>query len=222
MSDPLPVIGIVGGTGSLGTALARRWGRAGYPVILGSRAADKAQAHAREIASREKIDLSGASNVSAAERAGMVVLTVPWAAHEGVLQEIQGAVAGKIVVDTTVPLVPPRVMRVQLPADGSAAVRAQAVLGSSVQVVGAFHTVAAHKLARPEPIDSDVLVFADQKAARDTVVALAGAAGLRGLHGGPLANSAATEALTSVLIFINKTYGVDGAGIRVTGMPAST
>ena len=217
MSAPLPIIGVVGGTGALGSALATRWGQAGYTVVLGSRAADKAHARARDIAAREKIDISGASNVRAAEQAGIVVVTVPWSAHESTLEEIRPAVQGKIVVDATVPLVPPKVMRVQLPVEGSAAVRAQAVLGASVQVVGAFHSVAAHKLATAEPIDCDVLVFGDQKDAREPVVALAVAAGLRGLHGGPLANSAATEALTSVLIFINKTYAVDGAGIRVTG-----
>jgi NADPH-dependent F420 reductase len=126
-------------------------------------------------------------------------------------------VAGKIVVDTTVPLVPPKVMRVQLPPEGSAAVRAQRLLGGGVTVVSAFHNVAAHKLATDEDIDCDVLVFGDDKAARAKVVSLANQAGLRGLHGGMLANSAAAEALTSVLIFINKTYSVDGAGIRITG-----
>ncbi len=216
MSD-LPVIGVVGGTGALGTALATRWARAGYSVVLGSRTAEKAQAHASTLASRAESNIFGSSNVAAAERAGIVVLTVPWAAHESTLQEIRMAARGKIVIDATVPLVPPKVMRVQLPPDGSAAVRAQLLLGPDVQVVGAFHNVAAHKLATAEPIDSDVLVFADRKEAREAVIVLAAAGGLRGLHGGPLANSAASEALTSVLIFINKAYGVDGAGIRITG-----
>ena len=217
VSTPLPIIGVVGGTGALGSALATRWAKAGYPVVLGSRAADKAHGHARDIASREQINVSGASNVRAAEQAAIVVVTVPWAAHESTFEEIRTVVQGKIVVDSTVPLVPPKVMRVQLPAGGSAAVRAQALLGTGVHVVGAFHSVAAHKLATAEPVDCDVLVFGDQKEAREAVVVLAVAAGLRGLHGGPLANSAATEALTSVLIFINKTYAVDGAGIRITG-----
>jgi hypothetical protein len=108
-------------------------------------------------------------------------------------------------------------MRVQLPPEGSAAIRAQRLLGSGVTLVSAFHNVAAHKLATDEIIDCDVLVFGDDRAARSKVVALANQAGLRGLHGGMLANSAAAEALTSILIFINKTYSVDGAGIRITG-----
>jgi NADPH-dependent F420 reductase len=106
-------------------------------------------------------------------------------------------------------------MRVQLPAEGSAAVRAQQRLGEGVTVVSGFHNVAAHKLRTDADIGCDVLVFGDDKAARGIVVGLANDAGLRGLHGGPLVNSAAAEALTSVLIFVNKTYGVDGAGIRI-------
>jgi NADPH-dependent F420 reductase len=108
-------------------------------------------------------------------------------------------------------------MRVQLPPEGSAAARAQKLLGEGVRVVSAFHNVAAHKLATDAVVDCDVLVFGDQKEAREPVIALAAAAGLRGLHGGALANSAAAEALTSVLIFMNRTYSVDGAGLRITG-----
>ena len=94
---------------------------------------------------------------------------------------------------------------------------AQRLLGPSARVVSAFHNVAAHKLATDAVVDCDVLVFGDERAARDTVVRVVEACGLRGLHGGALANSAAAEALTSVLIFLNKQYSVDGAGLRVTG-----
>ena len=217
MSEQKPTIGVVGGTGALGSALALRWARAGYPVIIGSRDAAKAQAHAKELAASEQIALSGSSVTDAARAAEIVVVTVPNSAQEATLAEIRSGAQGKVLVDTTVPLVPPKVMRVQLPPEGSAAVRAQRILGDGVRVVSAFHNVAAAKLARNEPVDCDVLVFSDHKEARDTVVALARAAGLRGLHAGALANSAAAEALTSVLIFMNKTYSVDGAGIRITG-----
>lgn len=210
-------IGVIGGTGDLGSALAVRWARAGHTVIIGSRSADKAIAAARDLSASGQVKLEGASNSDAAARASIVVVTVPWAAQEGTLAEIRAAAQGKIVVDTTVPLVPPKVMRVQLPSDGCAALRAQKLLGEGVRLVSGFHNVAAHKLATREEIECDVLVFGDQKEAREPVVALAKAAGLRGLHGGALANSAAAEALTSVLIFLNKTYSVDGAGIRITG-----
>jgi len=96
-------------------------------------------------------------------------------------------------------------------------VRAQAALGEGMTVVSAFHNVAAHKLAKDVDVGCDVLVFGDDKDARGRIVALADAMGLRGLHGGALVNSAAAEALTSILIFMNKTYKVDGAGIRITG-----
>lgn len=212
-----PMLAVLGGTGQLGGALARRWARAGYPLVLGSRDASRAADAAAGLAAECGVPVRGLANRAAAAAADIVVVTVPWATQQAVLEDIRPAATGKLVVDTTVPLVPPRVMRVQLPAEGSAAVRAQQILGPEVTVVSAFHNVAAHKLALDEPVDCDVLVFGDQKEARARVVALAAAAGLRGLHAGALANSAAAEALTSVLIFINKTYAVDGAGVRITG-----
>ena len=216
MSDR-PALAVVGGTGHLGGALARRWARGGYPVILGSRDPVRAEEAAASLTAECSVPARGLANREAAERGEIVVVTVPWASQQSVLEEIRPVIAGKLVVDTTVPLVPPKVMRVQLPAEGCAALRAQRILGEAVVVVSAFHNVAAHRLDSPETVDCDVLVFGDQKEARERVVALAAAAGLRGLHAGPLANSAAAEALTSVLIFINKTYAVDGAGLRITG-----
>jgi len=211
------IIGVVGGTGALGGALARRWARAGYRVIVGSRDADKAREAALQLTALADAPIEGASNTEAARSGDIVVVTVPWGANEATLAEIRAEVQGKIVVDTTVPLVPPKVMRVQLPPDGSAAMRTQRLLGEGVRVVAAFHNVAAHKLAIEAIVDCDVLVFGDQKEARESVIELATAAGLRGIHGGALPNSAAAEALTSVLIFINKTYRVDGAGLRISG-----
>jgi len=181
--------------------------------MIGSRSAESAQRKAAEIG----FGLSGHTNAVAAATADIIIVTVPFAAQEATLAEIAPHVSGKIVVDTTVPLVPPKVMRVQLPPEGSAAVRAQRLLGEGVNMVSSFHNVAAHKLATDEDVGCDVLVFGDDKAARSTVVGLVAEAGLRGLHGGALANSAAAEAMTSILIFLNKTYSVDGAGIQVTG-----
>ncbi|MDB5738386.1 MAG: NADPH-dependent reductase [Sphingomonas bacterium] len=206
-------IAIVGGTGKLGAAIARRLAKAGHDVVIGSRSAESAQTAAKELG----FGLTGLANPDAAKAADVVIVTVPFAAQAATLAEIAPHVAGKIVVDTTVPLVPPKVMRVQLPPEGSAAVRAQGLLGEGVTLVSAFHNVAAHKLITDEDIACDVLVFGDDKAARGKVVTLANTMGLRGLHGGALVNSAAAEALTSILIFLNKTYRVDGAGIRITG-----
>lgn len=206
-------IAVVGGTGSLGGALAWRLARAGYRVIVGSRTAASAMAKAEELGH----GITGMGNADAAAAAEIVFVTVPFAAQEATLSEIRPHVQGKIVVETTVPLMPPKVMRVQLPVEGSAAMRARNLLGEGVRLVAGFHNVAADKLARDEQVDCDILVFGDEKEARAQVVALADAIGLRGVHAGALVNAAAAEAMTSLLIFINKAYGVDGAGIRITG-----
>ena len=144
------------------------------------------------------------------------MVTVPFAHQRRILEEIRPAVKGKIVVDTTVPLMPPKVARVQLPPEDSAAVAGQAILGADATVVSAFHNVAAQKLATGSAA-CDVLVFGDSKVARARIVRLVEALGLRGLHGGALANSTAAEAFTSVLVFINRIYQADGAGLRITG-----
>jgi NADPH-dependent F420 reductase len=217
MSAEQGLIAIVGGTGHLGTALAGRWAKAGLEVVIGSRHEARAREAAQALSLKLGRPVGSGSNRDVAARAAIVVVTVPYASQADTLTDIRPVVAGKIVVDTTVPLVPPKVMRVQLPPEGAAAVRAQRLLGDGVTVVSAFHNVAAHKLATDEDVDCDVLVFGDSREARVRVVRLARAAGLRGLHGGALVNSAAAEALTSVLIFINKTYAVDGAGVRITG-----
>ncbi len=208
-------IGIIGGTGHLGSAIAWRLARAGRQVIIGSRKAEAAQDKAQELGH----GLAGASNAEAAAQADIVIITVPMAAQEATLLDIKPHVAGKIVVETTVPLVPPKVMRVSLPPEGSAAMRASGLLGEGVRLTSAFHNVAAHRLAMDGVVDCDVLVFGDDKAAREAVIDLATAMDLRGVHGGALVNSAAAEAMTSLLIFINKTYAADGAGLRITGLP---
>lgn len=206
-------IAVIGGTGKLGSAIARRLARAGRRVIIGSRSAQSAAEAAAELG----FGITGLTNADAALAGSIVIVTVPFAAQQSTLADIAPHVSGKIVIDTTVPLVPPKVMRVQLPPEGSAAERAQKLLGPAVRVVSAFHNVAAHKLANDQDIQCDVLVFGDGKDARAEVVTLVEQTGLRGIHAGVLANSAAAEALTSVLIFINKTYKVDGAGILIAG-----
>ncbi|MBM4217345.1 MAG: NADPH-dependent F420 reductase [Gammaproteobacteria bacterium] len=218
MPNSAPVIAVIGGTGDLGSAIARRLVKAGERVVIGSRDPAKAADMASRLAAEAGRAVGAGSNADVAAQAQIVILTVPFASQESTLRNIAVGVAGKIVVDTTVPLVPPKVMRVQLPPEGSAAVRAQRILGEGVKVVSAFHNVAAHKLATDAVVDCDVLVFGDDKAARDSVVRLVETCGLRGVHAGALVNSAAAEALTSLLIFINKHYSVDGSGVRITGM----
>lgn len=212
-------VAIIGGTGDLGTGLAKRWAKAGYSLIIGSRTADRAEAAAASLASvATAAKPRGMANAEAAKAGDVVVLTVPFASHAATLDDIKTAVQGKVVIDTTVPLVPPKVARVQLPADGCAAIMAQKQLGDGVRVISAFHNVAAHKLTELDLVlDCDVLVFGEKAEDREFGIKLAEACGVRGLHAGPLANSAAAEALTSVIIGINRTYKVDGASIRITG-----
>ena len=219
MADTKPTIAVIGGTGALGSGFAQRWARAGYPVIIGSRSAESAGKKASEMAAAiPGAAISGLENGAAAVAADIVVLTVPYANHEPMLQAVRDGVQGKILVDATVPLVPPRVARVQLPAAGSAAKEAQEYLGEGVQVVSAFQNVAADLLQdAASKIDCDVLVCGNKREAREAVVALAEAAGLKAWHAGSIENSAAAEALTSVLIFINRNGGLDHAGIRITG-----
>jgi NADPH-dependent F420 reductase len=213
-----PVIAVVGGTGKLGAGLARRLAKAGYVLVIGSRDEGRAEQAAAELAADTSGQVTGQANRAAAVAGDIVIVTVPFASQRAILEDIAPAVRGKIVVDTTVPLMPPKVARVQLPPEGSAARIARTILGEDVRLVAAFHNVAAHKLIQDIAIDCDVLVFGDEVAAREAVVELATAMELRGVHAGPLANAAAAEALTSVLVGINKRYKADSAGIRITGI----
>lgn len=206
-------IAVLGGTGALGSGLARRWAAAGHAVTIGSRDPAKAEAKAGEIGH----GVAGSTYEDAVVGAEVVALTVPFGSQIEVLETVRAAVQGKILVDTTVPLVPPKVARVQMPAEGSAAQRAQGFVGDGVKVVSAFQNVGARHLQTGEPIDCDVLVSGDDLDACAVVVGLVKDAGLRGIRAGPLANAVAAEALTSVLISINRAFNIHEAGVRITG-----
>lgn len=215
------VIAILGGTGKEGKGLAYRWARAGYNVIIGSRTAEKAQAAAAELlalAGGDKL-IRGMVNLEAAQVASIVVVTVPYSAHRETLEGLKSALPGKLVIDVTVPLVPPRVTRVQMPPAGSAAMEAFQIIGEGAQVASAFHNISYEHLLNDEPIECDVLVCGSSKAVRSAALGLVQAAGLVGFDAGPLENSVVAEGLTSILIGINKQYEVQSAGIRITGVP---
>ncbi|MBT5050847.1 MAG: NADPH-dependent F420 reductase [Rhodospirillaceae bacterium] len=247
MTDSLPTIAVLGGTGHEGWGLALRWALAGYKVIIGSRSAEKAAEAAAEIGAiaseqltpseldfdraelerraarpvAEQVMVQGMANSDAVAACDIAVMTVPYAAQQPTVEALKGALAGKILVDVTVPLVPPKVLRVQLPEGGSAVANLQEFVGESVRVVSAFQNIAAAHLRDPDhEIACDVLVCGDNKAARSEVIKLADAAGMKGWHGGPIANSAAAEALTSLLLFINRNYGIEGSGFQITGTPS--
>jgi NADPH-dependent F420 reductase len=211
-------LGIVGGTGKLGSALANRWARAGHTIAIGSRDPGKAKAHAEKLAAKGFTVLGG-DNTWAAREGEVVVLAVPYEAHGETLRAIAGVVASKVLVDTTVPLKPPKVSRVQLPAGHAAALESQALVGPSTPVVAAFHHVSAMHLADPErTFECDVLVAADDARAKAAVIGLVRDLGLRGLDAGPLVNAIALESLTPVLIHMNRTYKSQGAGVVFTDL----
>ncbi len=211
-----PTLAILGGTGALGSGLAKRWARAGYKIIIGSRSAEKAIKNSKKLVKNmPQADISGTSLAEAAQAGDIVVLTVPYANQIQTLDAVRVHLDGKILIDATVPLRPPKVGTVQLPKAGSAAQESQAFLGDNVAVVSAFHNISADHLQADHSIDCDVLVAGDKVEARETVIGLVEAAGLKAWHAGPLANSAAAEALTSVLIQINRRYKIGNSGIHI-------
>jgi NADPH-dependent F420 reductase len=213
-------LAIIGGTGKEGSGLALRWAKAGYSVLIGSRTQEKAERVAAELNQIPGAEaVQGLSNEQAAAKANIAIVTVPYSAHQPTMQSIREAVQGKIVVDVTVPMAPPRVTEAVLPEGRTAAEEAQAILGDGVRVVSAFQNVSAVHLKDPaHAVACDVLVTGNDEDARRQVIALAEAIGMRGVDAGPLANAIVAESLTPVLLGINKRYGAKGAGIRITNI----
>ena len=219
-SSILLTIAVLGGTGKEGKGLAYRWAKAGYRVLIGSRAEEKAISAAAEIVGLLDGASStvGMSNLEAAKQANIVVLTVPYSAHRATLESVKDVLKGKILIDVTVPLVPPKVTKVQMPAAGSAAQEAKQIVGDDVEVVAAFQNISYEHLMGEGGAECDVLVTGSSKDARSEALKLVEAAGLNGWDAGPIENSVVVEGLTSVLININKQYGSTHAGIRITGV----
>jgi NADPH-dependent F420 reductase len=211
-------IAILGGTGDLGTGLAIRWAKAGHRIIIGSRTQEKADA---AVVALKKVSpttpAAAMVNPQAAAAGDIVVLTVPFEHQISTLESVRAGLAGKILIDVTVPLIPPKVGTVQLPPEGSAGKRAQNCVGDGVMVVTAFQNVAAHLLQQDVKIECDVLVAGNSKDARDKVIELVEQAGMSGWHAGPIENSAAAEALTSILIQINRRHDISHSGIKIVG-----
>jgi NADPH-dependent F420 reductase len=219
-SNLLLTIAVLGGTGKEGKGLAYRWARAGYRVLIGSRTAEKAVAAANEIEEMlgTGIFIKGMNNLEAAQEADIAVLTVPYAAHRDTLESIKAELKGKILVDVTVPLVPPKVATVQMPSAGSAAQEAKQIVGDDVQVCAAFQNIGYDHLLDNSGVECDVLVTGTSKESRAETIKLVEAAGLRGWDAGPIENSVVVEGMTSILIGINKKYGSTHAGIKITGV----
>ncbi len=225
MTNPqiLLTIAVLGGTGKEGKGLAYRWARAGYHVLIGSRTAEKAVNAAADVTAMlgNNALVEGMDNSTAAQNADIVVLTVPYAAHRDTLETVKANLQGKILIDVTVPLVPPRVTRVQMPPAGSAAQEARDILGKDAQVAAAFQNISHEHLLEGSEVECDVLVTGTTPEVRAEAIKLVEAAGLTGWDAGPIENSVVVEGLTSVLININKKYGSTHAGIKITGAQKS-
>ena len=219
-SPLLLTVAVVGGTGKEGSGLAMRWALNGYRVIIGSRDANRAIEKAGELNTQLGVDyLIGNDNAEAVSEAHLVVLSVPYAAHHDTLESIKDQLQGKILIDITVPNQPPDIRTVWVPPGNAAALEAQELLGDGVRVVSALHSISHTKLKKIDaPIDSDVLVCGDDTGAKADTIRLIEALGMRGIDAGPLKNSVAAESLAAVLMYVNKTYGAKGAGIRITGV----
>ena len=215
----LLTIAVLGGTGKEGKGLAYRWAKAGYQVIIGSRTNEKAETAAGDL--NEMLGegtVLGLLNTDAAEKADILVLTVPYSAHKPTLESVKEAAQGKIFIDVTVPLVPPKVSKAQMPPAGSATQEAQEILGDDVNVVSAFQNISHEHLITDHSVNCDVLVTGKGKAARLEALKLVEAAGMTGWDAGPIENSMVVEGMTSLLIYINKQNGVKSAGIKITGV----
>ena len=213
-------IGIIGGTGKEGKGLAYRWAKAGHRVLIGSRSEEKALAAAADLAALlpSEARVQGLGNLAAVQQCDIAVLTVPFAAHAETLLGLKEALQGKILIDVAVPLNPPKVTRVSMPPEGSAAQQAQSILGEGVQVVAAFQNISYEHLLKDEQVACDVLVCGTGKEARQTVINLARDAGLTAWDAGVIENAVVVEGLTSVLIGLNIQHKVGSAGIKITGI----
>jgi hypothetical protein len=214
-------IAIIGGTGKEGKGLAYRWSLAGHHVIIGSRQAEKAQRAVADLTAMlpEDNQLEGMENADAVAAAEIAVVTVPYSAHRPTLEGLKDVLSGKIVVDVVVPIVPPKVTKVQMPPAGSVAQEAQEILGETCRVVDAFQNISYERLMNADDdVDCDVLVCGKTKAARQVVLGLVADTGLKGWDAGQIENAVVVEGMTSVLIGLNIQHKVKASGIRITGI----
>ncbi len=217
------MIAVIGGTGKEGSGLALRWAAAGYPIVIGSRSAEKASAMAAELSAllpAGGVSLTGATNAAAAAAAEIIVLSVPYDAQADTIEQIAAHCEGKTFINVSAPLKPPKVSVVWHPPGGSAAQEAQLQLGEKVKVVAAFQNISAgHLKDLSWQPDCDVLVTGDHKEAKQTVLELVKACGLFGVDAGALANASIVEGLTAVLVGINIRHKLKDSGLRITGIP---
>lgn len=209
-------IAIVGGTGSLGGALARRLARPPISVMIGSRDRERAAAAARELNREIGAEaVEGKLNREAVGAAEIAIIAVPYEGHRQMLEELKGELAGKLVIDAVVPLAKGKPF---IPPAGSALQEAQQVLGSETPVVGALHNISAVDLKSPAAPLGDVLVCGDDERAKRRVIDLLERIGARAFDAGPASHAYVVEGLTGVLIYLNRKYRSKHATVRIAGL----
>lgn len=209
-------VAIVGGTGSLGSALALRLLAPGVRVIIGSRDKEKARAVVESLKKiQSKGRLEGETNQAAVQEAEFVVIAVPYEGHATTVAQLKGQLAGKTVIDAVVPLQKGKPF---VPPAGSALLEAQEILGAEAPVIGALHNISAVDLQSAAAPLGDVLVCGDDNAAKQKVMEIIHRIGARTFDAGPAANGYVIEGLTGVLIYLNRRYKSKHASVKVTGI----
>ncbi len=213
-------IAILGGTGNEGFGLGYRWAAKGHDIIIGSRKREKgAQAAVDMLEKLPEATISGTDNVTAAQQAEVVVLSVPYWAQQSTLKTVKSALEGKLLVTVVAPTGEKAARVHRLESGLSAAEEAQQQVGETVRVIAAFQNIGAHHLLDLEhQLDCDVLVCGNKKADKAVAIQLCQDAGLNGINAGALQNARAVEGLTAVLIAINIIHKKKSAGIRITGL----
>jgi len=209
-------VAIVGGTGNLGSALALRLGAPGVKIIIGSRDAEKAKNAVATLTPKLRAgELVGTTNREAVKDADFVVIAVPYEGHAQMVSDLKGQLAGKIVIDTVVPL---NKVKPFVPPAGSALQEAQQILNGEAPVVGALHNISAVDLGDVDAPLGDVLVCGDDAAAKQRVMEIIQRIGATAYDAGPASNAYVIEGLTGVIIALNRKYKSKHGSIRITGI----
>jgi 8-hydroxy-5-deazaflavin:NADPH oxidoreductase len=209
-------VAIVGGTGNLGGALALRLGAPGVRIIIGSRDAEKAKKAVETLKPNLRAgEIVGMTNQDSIRGADYVVVAVPYEGHAQMVQDLKGQVAGKVIIDTVVPLNKGKPF---VPPAGSALQEAQQILGDEAPVVGALHNISAVDLADVDSPLGDVLVCGDKSDAKEKVMEIIRRIGARAFDGGPGTNAYVIEGLTGVIISLNRKYKSKHGSIRIVGI----
>jgi len=209
-------VAIVGGTGNLGGALALRLGAPGVRIVIGSRDAEKAKKAVETLKPNLRAgEIVGMTNQEAVRGADFVVIAVPYEGHAQMVSDLKGQLAGKVVIDSVVPL---NKVRPFVPAAGSALQEAQGILGDEAPVIGALHNISAVDLGDVDSPLGDVLVCGDNAEAKQKVMEIIRRIGATAYDGGPASNAYVIEGLTGVIIHLNRKYKSKHGSIKITGL----